>query len=78
MYSKAQCLTDSVTSLCSEPGITIFKQRCQALPQWYDSLSKGELKLIHAVATAPENGHAQAMEEALVDIQICEEELADV
>src|SRR6218665_275992 len=40
-YKKSRRLTDSLACLCSEPGMTIFKQRCEILQQLYDSWSKG-------------------------------------
>jgi len=40
-YKKSRLLTDSLACLCSEPGMTIFKQRCEILQQLYDSWSKG-------------------------------------
>src|SRR6218665_3541881 len=40
-YKKLRLLTDSLACLCSEPGMTIFKQRCEILQQLYDSWSNG-------------------------------------
>lgn len=77
-YRKARHLTDSIASLCSEPGMTIFKERYQVLQQLYDSWRKGEeVKLVHSVATVSEIEHALVMEEASVNVQICEEVLTE-
>src|SRR6218665_475397 len=40
-YRKSLNLTDNIASLCCEPEMRIFEQRCKVLQQLHDSWSKG-------------------------------------